>query len=179
MAVLLPATPADAAQAAPHLPLDVQALDCDFLAFSGHKMLGPFIGILYGKRALLAKMPGDYWQQFANLRLLMAWQFTSPGKKLNFMGSEFAQGREWQVGWELDWSLLATDWHAGIHRLARDLNHLYRDDPALHALDFEPAGFQWLDCNDADHSILAFLRRAPDGHLHLIDRYLRPGPQAV
>ena len=133
--------------------------------------------VVHGKGSLIAKMPGDTWQQFANLRLLMAWQMASPGKKLNFMGSEFAQGREWQVGWELDWSLLGTDWHAGIHRLARDLNRLYRDDPALHTLDFDPAGFQWLDCNDADHSILAFLRRAPDGQCTMVVLNFTPVPR--
>jgi 1,4-alpha-glucan branching enzyme len=133
--------------------------------------------VVHGKGSLIAKMPGDTWQQFANLRLLMTLQATSPGKKLNFMGSEFAQGREWQVGWELDWGLLTSDWHTGIKSLAHDLNRLYRDDKALHALDFEPAGFQWLDCNDADHSILAFLRRAPDGHCTVVVLNFTPVPR--
>jgi 1,4-alpha-glucan branching enzyme len=133
--------------------------------------------VVHGKGSLIAKMPGDTWQQFANLRLLMTLQTASPGKKLNFMGNEFAQGREWQVGWELDWGLLTSDWHTGIQRLARDLNRLYRDDTALHALDFEPAGFQWLDCNDADHSILAFLRRAPDGHCTVVVLNFTPVPR--
>jgi 1,4-alpha-glucan branching enzyme len=133
--------------------------------------------VVHGKGSLVAKMPGDTWQQFANLRLLMALQMASPGKKLNFMGSEFAQGREWQVGWELDWGLLGSDWHLGIQRLARDLNHLYREHAALHHLDFEPAGFQWLDCNDADHSILAFLRRAPDGQCTVAVLNFTPVPR--
>lgn len=133
--------------------------------------------VVHGKGSLLAKMPGDVWQQFANLRLLFAWQFTSPGKKLNFMGNEFAQGREWQVGWELDWGLIGIDWHAGVQRLARDLNRLYREEPALFALDFEPAGFQWLDCNDADHSVLSFMRRAPDGQCTIVVLNFTPVPR--
>ncbi|MEW6132929.1 MAG: 1,4-alpha-glucan branching protein GlgB [Pseudomonadota bacterium] len=133
--------------------------------------------VVHGKGSLLAKMPGDVWQQFANLRLLMAWQLVSPGKKLNFMGNEFGQGREWQVGWELDWPLLGIGWHAGIRNLARDLNRLYRDDAALHALDFESAGFQWLDCNDADHSIYSFMRRAPDGQCTIAVLNFTPVPR--
>ncbi len=133
--------------------------------------------VVHGKGSLIAKMPGDVWQQFANLRLLLAWQFTSPGKKLNFMGNEFGQGREWQVGWELDWNLLDVEWHAGIQRLARDLNRMYRDDAAMHALDFEHAGFDWLDCNDADHSIYSFMRRAPDGQSTVVVLNFTPVPR--
>ncbi len=133
--------------------------------------------VVHGKGSLIAKMPGDVWQQFANLRLLMAWQMAYPGKKLNFMGNEFGQGREWQVGWELDWNLLDIDWHAGIRHLASDLNRLYRDDPALYAQDFEPAGFQWLDCNDADHSILSFFRRSPDGQCTVAVLNFTPVPR--
>ena len=122
-------------------------------------------------------MPGDVWQQFANLRLLMLWQMASPGKKLNFMGNEFGQGREWKVGWELDWGLFSIDWHGGIKRLAADLNHLYQRDPALHQLDFEPAGFQWLDCNDADHSVYSFIRRAQDGQCTIVVLNFTPVPR--
>ncbi len=119
--------------------------------------------IVHGKRSLLGKMPGDAWQQFANLRLLLAYQAASPGKKLNFMGNEFGQGREWSEKWELDWGLLQTDWHEGVVRCARDLNRLYRDLPPLHDLDFQVEGFAWIDCHDADQSILTFLRRDRQG----------------
>ncbi len=133
--------------------------------------------VVHGKGSLVAKMPGDAWQQFANLRLLLAWQLASPGKKLNFMGNEFGQGREWRVGWELDWGLLNIDWHAGIQRLARDLNHFYRNDPALHGLDFESGGFHWLDCNDADHSVLSLFRRASDGQCTIVVLNFTPVPR--
>ncbi len=133
--------------------------------------------VVHGKGSLIAKMPGDVWQQFANLRLLLTWQAASPGKKLNFMGNEFGQGREWRVGWELDWGLLNIDWHAGVQRLVRDLNRLYRDDSALFSLDFEHAGFEWLDCNDADHSIFSFLRRSADGQCTIVALNFTPVPR--
>jgi 1,4-alpha-glucan branching enzyme len=119
--------------------------------------------VVHGKGSLLSKMPGDAWRQFANLRLLLAYQFASPGKKLNFMGNEFGQGREWRVSWELDWDLLAFHWHEGMRRLSRDLNRLHRDVRALHELDFVHEGFDWIDCHDADQSILVWQRRARDG----------------
>jgi 1,4-alpha-glucan branching enzyme len=119
--------------------------------------------VVHGKRSLLDKMPGDDGQRFANLRLLAAWQMTTPGKKLGFMGNEFAHGREWSVERELDWHLLERPQHRGMQALARDLNRLYRELPALHELDFEAAGFRWIDCHDADQSILSFLRHARDG----------------
>ncbi len=133
--------------------------------------------VVHEKGSLLKKMPGDAWQQFANLRLLMTWQIASPGKKLNFMGNEFGQGREWQVGWELDWELLDTAWHAATQRLTHDLNRLYRDDTALHALDFEAAGFQWLDCNDADNSIISFMRRSTNGECTIVVLNFTPVPR--
>jgi len=119
--------------------------------------------VVHGKGSLIGKMPGDAWQQFANLRLLFAYQMTTPGKKLNFMGNEFAQGREWNSAWELDWSLLQNHWHEGIHKLVQDLNQLYRNIPALHQLDFSTDGFAWIDCHDAEQSILSYQRRAVDG----------------
>jgi 1,4-alpha-glucan branching enzyme len=119
--------------------------------------------VVHGKGSLLDKMPGDTWQEFANLRLLLTYQFAVPGKKLNFMGNELAQGREWQSRWELDWGLLNIDWHAGVQRLARDLNRLHREQPALHGQDFVQEGFSWIDCHDADHSTLSFVRRARNG----------------
>jgi 1,4-alpha-glucan branching enzyme len=133
--------------------------------------------VVHGKRSLLDKMPGDAWQKFANLRLLLAYQATTPGKKLLFMGGEFGQGREWRVAGELDWDLLAIDWHRGVHACAADLNRLYRDLPALHELDFEPGGFQWIDCHDADHSVLCFLRRARDGAFAVVALNFTPVPR--
>jgi 1,4-alpha-glucan branching enzyme len=120
--------------------------------------------VVHGKRSLLDKMPGDAWQKFANLRLLMSLQACTPGKKLNFMGNEFAQGREWNVNDSLDWHLLdesyeGHQYHRGVQQLCRDLNHLYRQKPALYELDFESNGFSWIDCHDADQSIISFIRR--------------------
>jgi len=115
--------------------------------------------VVHGKNSLLHKMPGDMWQQFANLRLLYAYQYAHPGKKLLFMGQEIAQRREWSEARSLDWHLLQWDSHRGIQRLLTDLNHLYATEPALHQVDFEWQGFEWLDANDADDSVLSFIRR--------------------
>ncbi|KAA3626207.1 MAG: 1,4-alpha-glucan branching protein GlgB [Proteobacteria bacterium] len=114
--------------------------------------------VVHGKRSMLDKMPGDPWQRFANLRLIYTYQFTHPGKKLLFMGNEFAQGKEWAFDQELDWWLLERPEHQGIKALVRDLNHLYRDHPALHAHDFDASGFEWIDCHDAAQSVVSFLR---------------------
>jgi 1,4-alpha-glucan branching enzyme len=133
--------------------------------------------VVHGKGSLLAKMPGDAWQQFANLRLLLTYQLTYPGKKLNFMGNEFGHGREWWVGGELDWGLLEIDWHAGVQRLARDLHRLYREIPALHELDFEQEGFRWIDCHDADQSVLSFLRRDRRGSAVIVVLSFTPVPR--
>jgi 1,4-alpha-glucan branching enzyme len=115
--------------------------------------------VVHGKGSLLSRMPGDEWQKFANLRLLLAWMYAQPGKKLLFMGGELGQWREWNHDRSLDWHLLGHPPHAGIQRCVRELNRLYRDEPALHELDHEPAGFRWIDCNDADQSVVSFLRR--------------------
>jgi len=119
--------------------------------------------VVHGKGSLLGKMPGDAWRQFANLRLLSTYQMTNPGKKLNFMGNEFGQGREWNAGWELDWGLLQSHWHEGVQHCQRDLNRLYRHLPQLHELDFNHDGFAWIDCHDADQSVLSYLRRDRQG----------------
>ena len=119
--------------------------------------------VVHGKGSLINKMPGDTWQKQANLRLLFCYQYTYPGKKLGFMGCEFGQWREWNATAELDWKLLAEPGHQGISRLVRDLNHLYRRNAALHLLDFEGAGFRWIDCHDADQSVIAYLRFSSDG----------------
>ncbi len=119
--------------------------------------------VVHGKGSMIGKMPGDYWQQFANLRLLYTYQATYPGKKLLFMGSEFGQFEEWNNNASLLWSYLDHDSHRGLSRLVSDLNRLYKEKPALHELDFEPAGFEWLDCNDASQSIISYVRRGKTG----------------
>jgi len=115
--------------------------------------------VVHGKGALLAKMPGDRWQRFANLRAYFGFMYGHPGKKLLFMGSEFAQDREWNHDRSLDWHLLEDDAHRGVQALVRDLNRLHRELPALHELDFVPAGFEWISHEDAGRSLLAFVRR--------------------
>jgi 1,4-alpha-glucan branching enzyme len=115
--------------------------------------------VVYGKRSLLNKMPGDWWQQRANLRLLLGYLISQPGKKLLFMGGEFGQWNEWNHDTGLDWSLLHRVEHAGIARWAADVNKLYRDEPGMHELDCDPAGFLWVDANDADNCIITMLRR--------------------
>ena len=117
--------------------------------------------VVHSKGSLIAKMPGDDWQRFANLRLLYAFMWAYPGKKLLFMGGEFGQSGEWSHDRSLDWHLLDMGpYHRGLQALVRDLNRLYRAEPALHQVDFEPAGFQWMDCSDAEQSVVAFVRRA-------------------
>ena len=121
--------------------------------------------VVHGKRSLPAKMPGDERQRFANLRLLLAWQYTFPGKKLLFMGSEFGQGNEWSHARELDWWMLDYPVHQGIQALVDQLNFTYRHEAALHERDFEPGGFQWVDCNDRNQSVISFLRH---GHFQTL-----------
>jgi 1,4-alpha-glucan branching enzyme len=119
--------------------------------------------VVHLKRSMLGRMPGDEWQKFANLRLLYGYMFTHPGKKLLFMGDEFGQWREWNHDESLDWHLLEGGRHAGLQRWVRDINTLYRGEPALHRLDCEAAGFEWIDCNDNARSAIAFLRRGGPG----------------
>ena len=118
--------------------------------------------VVHGKGSLIAKMPGDHWQKFANLRLLFAYMFSQPGKKLLFMGSELAQWREWNHDASLDWHLLDEPAHRQIQDLVGTLNHLYKSERALHELDAEPAGFHWLSADDAEHSVLVYERVARD-----------------
>jgi len=120
--------------------------------------------VVHGKRSILGRMPGDRWQQFANLRAYYGFMFGHPGKKLLFMGNELGQEREWRHDHSLDWHLLKEPPHAGIQRLVRDLNQLYRTTPALHELDCEAAGFEWLVMHDADRSVFAWLRKGRDAH---------------
>jgi 1,4-alpha-glucan branching enzyme len=111
------------------------------------------------KRSMLDKMSGDIWQKFANLRVLYAYQYAHPGKKLLFMGGEFGQWQEWSERKALDWAVSGMDKHAGLHNLISDLNKLYRSKPAMHFYDFDHQGFQWISCDDVDNSVLAFIRR--------------------
>ncbi len=118
--------------------------------------------VVHGKGSLIDKMPGDHWQKFANLRLLFGYMYGHPGKKLHFMGNEFAQWREWDHDHSLDWHLLEWNDHKGVQRLVGDLNRIYKTDPALHQVDFNWQGFEWLVLHDWENSLLAFLRRAND-----------------
>jgi 1,4-alpha-glucan branching enzyme len=116
--------------------------------------------VVHGKGSLLGKMPGDDWQKFANLRLLFAYMYGQPAKKLLFMGGEFGQWSEWHHDGSLDWHLAQYDRHAGLQRLVEDLNRLYKSEPALHELDCDPAGFEWIDASDSQSSALSFIRKA-------------------
>jgi glycogen branching enzyme (EC 2.4.1.18) len=116
--------------------------------------------VVHLKGSMLDKMPGDYWQKFANLRLFYAWQYAHPGKKLLFMGGEFGQWNEWSDRGELDWSLRQFPIHDGVQRLVRDLNRLYCTQPAMHQYDFESRGFAWIDCHDSDQSVLSLMRKS-------------------
>ncbi|MCG8709719.1 1,4-alpha-glucan branching enzyme [Brenneria sp. 4F2] len=126
--------------------------------------------VVHGKRSLLDRMPGDAWQKFANLRAYYGFMWAYPGKKLLFMGGEFAQGREWNYDASLDWHLLdePQGWHRGVQHLVRDLNHCYRQQPPLYQLDFQPQGFEWLVVDDRENSVFAFVRRDERGNEILV-----------
>jgi 1,4-alpha-glucan branching enzyme len=115
--------------------------------------------VVHGKRSMIDKMPGDLWQKFANLRTLYAYMYAHPGKKLLFMGDEIGQWREWNHDGALDWPLLDQPLHAGLQRFVSDLNRLYSMAGALHEIDFDAAGFEWIDCNDTDSSVVSLVRR--------------------
>jgi len=133
--------------------------------------------VVHGKGSLLDKMPGDGWQKFANLRLLYGYMWGSPGKKLLFMGGELAQGQEWSHERSIDWHLLAHPGHAGVFAWLGDLNRFMRETPALYAHDFDASSFEWVDCNDADQSVLTFLRRAQGSPDVLVALNLTPVPR--
>jgi 1,4-alpha-glucan branching enzyme len=120
--------------------------------------------VVHGKGSLLGKMPGDTWQKFANLRTLLSYLYGHPGKKLLFMGAEIGQWSEWKHDESLDWHLLDYPPHQGVQHLIRDLNRIYRNEPALHEIDFEPAGFEWVDLHDWEGSALSFIRKSRDGN---------------
>jgi 1,4-alpha-glucan branching enzyme len=126
--------------------------------------------VVYGKGSMVKKMPGDDWQKFANLRLLYGYMWGHPGKKLLFMGDDFGQWDEWNHDRSLDWQLLERPLHAGLRRWVRDLNTFYRGQPSLYEVDFEPSGFEWMDCGDSEGSVISFLRRAknPDDNTFVI-----------
>jgi len=133
--------------------------------------------VVHGKGSLWAKMPGDRWQKFANLRAYLGFMWTHPGKKLLFMGCEIAQEREWNHDGQVDWHLLDDPAHAGIQRLVRDLNRVYRAEPSLHALDTEGAGFRWIVGDDRANSVFCFLRSGGDGKaLVLVACNMTPTP---
>jgi 1,4-alpha-glucan branching enzyme len=119
--------------------------------------------VVHGKGAMGAKMPGDDWQKFANLRLLLGYMFAHPGKKLLFMGIELAQWSEWKHENSLDWHLLQWGPHQGVHQWVKDLNKLYRNEPALFERDFTPDGFEWIDLNDYQQGVISFIRKSADG----------------
>src|SRR5437762_2492434 len=133
--------------------------------------------VVHGKGSLIGKMSGDEWQQFANLRLLLGYMWAHVGKKLLFMGGEFGQRREWQHDESLEWHVLQYPLHAGVRQWLRDLNQLYRSTPALHQLDFSDAGFRWVDCDDADVSVISFLRQGTGGELALVACNFTPVPR--
>ena len=116
--------------------------------------------VVYGKGSLICKMPGDDWQKFANLRALYGYMCAQPGKKLLFMGGEFGQWREWAHDASLQWNLLDYPPHGGLRNWVRDLNHFYKNEPALHELDCDPAGFEWIDCGDSESSVVSLIRKA-------------------
>jgi 1,4-alpha-glucan branching enzyme len=133
--------------------------------------------VAHGKGSLIAKMTGDRWQKFANLRAYFGFMWTHPGKKLLFMGGEFAQEREWNHDIGLDWQLLGGPLHAGMHRLVRDLNRFYRATPALFERDCEPEGFAWIDAANGNDSVLSYMRWSADGQLAVVVCNFTPVPR--
>ena len=134
--------------------------------------------VVYGKGSLLARMPGDPWQQFANLRAFFGYMWAHPGKKLLFMGGEFGQRREWTHEGELEWWVTDLPEHRGMQRWVADLNHVYIDEPALHQVDFSHEGFEWVDCSDRESSVIAFLRKPRKGAPVLVVCNLTPMPRS-
>jgi 1,4-alpha-glucan branching enzyme len=124
--------------------------------------------VVHGKQSMLYKQAGDDWQRFANLRLLYTFMFTFPGKKLLFMGDEIAQGQEWDFNASIEWNLLEFDCHRGMLSLVSDLNRLYREKPELHRFDFSGEGFEWIDCNASDASVLSYLRKNGDSYIVVV-----------
>jgi 1,4-alpha-glucan branching enzyme len=124
--------------------------------------------VVHGKGSIFGKMPGDDWRKYANLRLLYGYMFAHTGKKLLFMGDEIAQWPEWNHDTSIDWHDLDYSVHQGVRQWVKDLNHLYRSEPALHQVDFTPEGFNWIDCSDYEQSVLTFMRRSRSGESILV-----------
>jgi 1,4-alpha-glucan branching enzyme len=133
--------------------------------------------VVYGKGSLIGKMPGDTWRKFANLRALFGYMWGHPGKKLLFMGGEFGQRREWAHDGQLEWEVLQYPEHSGLRNWVGDLNRVYRTEPALHEVDFEQAGFEWIDCHDAESSVIAFLRKSRKGETVVVACNFTPLPR--
>ena len=134
--------------------------------------------VVHGKHSLLYKMPGDEWQQAANMRAYLAYMYAHPGKKLNFMGSEFAQTREWDHDGQLEWWLLQFDKHKGMQKMIQDLNNFYRSEPALYDADYDKSGFEWLDYGDYQRSIFAMMRHNKDHTSHIVSiSNMTPAPR--
>ena len=133
--------------------------------------------VVHGKGSMLNKMPGDEWQRFANLRLLYTYMFTHPGKKLLFMGTEFGQGTEWDATGTLDWYVLGYAFHEKLQRLVKALNRLYTEQRPLHQYDFDGRGFEWIDCHDAENSVLVYQRKSDD-EVVVIALNLTPTPRS-
>jgi len=133
--------------------------------------------VVHGKGSLLSKMPGDDWQKFANMRLLLAYMYAMPGKKLLFMGIEFGQWSEWNHEASLDWHLVDETMHDGLSRWTGDLNRVLREEKPLHELDFDPAGFAWIDASDSEQSVISFLRRSSRDELLITVFNFTPVPR--
>ncbi|HVL68232.1 MAG TPA: 1,4-alpha-glucan branching protein GlgB [Vicinamibacterales bacterium] len=133
--------------------------------------------VVHGKGSMLGKIPGDDWQKAATLRALYGFMYAHPGKKLMFMGAEFGQGREWNYDQSLDWHLLQQPLHAGLRQFVKDLNRVYAAEQALHDVDFDPSGFQWIDCNDNENSVVSFIRRAHNGEVVVAVMNFTPVPR--
>jgi 1,4-alpha-glucan branching enzyme len=121
--------------------------------------------VVHGKSSLIGRMPGDEWQRFANLRVYLTMMMTYPGKKTLFMGCEFGQYDEWKYKGSLDWHLNQYSVHKGAQLVTRDLNHLYKDEKSLYEFDNDPEGFQWIECNDAENSVLSYIRKSDEEHM--------------
>jgi 1,4-alpha-glucan branching enzyme len=132
--------------------------------------------VVYGKGSLIGKMPGDGWQQFANLRALFGYMWAHPGKKLLFMGGEFGQRREWTHDGELEWWVNERPEHAGVRRWVRDLNRVYQAEGSLHSIDFTSEGFEWIDADNSQMSVTAFVRKSPTAPMMLIVTNFTPIP---
>jgi 1,4-alpha-glucan branching enzyme len=132
--------------------------------------------VVHGKSNLIVKMPGNEWQKFANVRTLLAYMYTHPGKKTLFMGMEFGQWSEWNVWGDLEWQLLQYAPHEGLKQFLTDLNQLYRSEPALYTDDFSQNGFEWIDCSDNRHSVISFLRRGNNGEFLVVICNFTPQP---